>query len=391
VVQDSVYFRKTLYVSNVSHSSHLAILFGNIQGKKYVMMPWIPSHRFVSALKFFSKRASRVFDTRASDRYTDMQVKKYSLGLVQFYAPLKLYLFKKSLSLTEARVVNFLMSIRTAWKMRNKDLVILTRDIFPNIRKSSSTMVFVEMREHHPKGIFREPSLFPDYPVEQIKIEHRKRKLQENFASILKNSSGLITYSEGVSSSFSNAGYPAKNIFVIPLKYPSSFKGNNDIRISDQCLFVGRDDLSKGLDFAVAMTYQRNLKLMVVGHFSIEVIGWLSKFSHVKFLGYLNRNSLKEVMLKSTYLIAPSVESFGLVTIEALELGCIVVSSKMNGAAYTFRQNPNVYCSESLNLEDLLTQLDIALKMEFDRSYLPPPDNTAKDFSEFVQRIKATL
>jgi glycosyltransferase involved in cell wall biosynthesis len=150
---------------------------------------------------------------------------------------------------------------------------------------------------------------------------------------------------------------------------------------------VGRHSLAKGLDYAVALTEKRGLKLLVVGHYSAEVIDWLSNFRHVQFIGYLNRKSLKNLMLDSKYLLAPSVESFGLVVIEGLEFGCQIISSVFNGAAQTNSNNPNVFCSNSLEIEKMLDQLDLAMNSKYDYEYYSFKQDFSTSFENFVKTL----
>jgi glycosyltransferase involved in cell wall biosynthesis len=247
----------------------------------------------------------------------------------------------------------------------NKDIVIITRDVFSSSFRLFKGLLLIEMREPHPDVYLRKSSVYSNYPVNAEGTETFLENYRSNFDRIKRKSTALITYSEMAKESFVTKGYPEKNIFIFPLKIPNYLKPKKNIKKKEQCVFVGRDNLNKGLDYAVALTEKRDLKLLVVGHYSLEVIQWLSNFPHVQFIGYLNRKSLQQLMTESRYLVAPSVESFGLTVIEGLESGCLIISSVFNGAAQINRNNPNVFCSESLEIKLMLHQLDMAKTSEY--------------------------
>lgn len=379
--------KKNLYVSNVTNSSHIDYLFKEISGTNYLMTPWVPSDRIIAGAKFISERYSQILSSRSNDRNLTVNFKRYNLGFQQFYAPFKLIFFGKPMNVYEVRLINFMHSVRAATKMRGKSLVILTKDVFPHFIKSPKTVLIVEMRENI-CGVFdRNKSVFTDFPTDTNKSNQRVKRYAVEFDSIKTKSKGLITYSEMTRDTFIAKGYAKERIFVFPLRIPLRGIYNAELKNPNQCLFVGRDELNKGLDLAVAITAERNLKLKVVGHYSENMKRWLKQFPHVDFLGYVNRNALKKIMLQSHVLIACSVESFGLTVIEALESGCLVVSSKFNGAAQTFRNNPNVFCSNSLSQDALSYQLDLALKVTFNNEYTSDIADFSKEFSDFIARI----
>lgn len=378
---------RILYASNVTHSSHINQLLKNFKGKKYVMLPWAPKACAISIARLFSQRLSQVLASRSEDRVTHPEFKKINLGIVQFYAPLKIFLFNKSLTQKETSLVNSVYKLRVATKAINKDLVIITRDIYSNTFRFSKALKLIEMREYHPDIYFRKSSIYPDFPIDTQRDEAYLENYRSDFEFIKKNSSALITYSEMAKSTFVSMGYSEKNIFIFPLKILNHGRHKFEVKKKEQCVFVGRHSLAKGLDYAVALTEKRGLKLLVVGHYSAEVIDWLSNFRHVQFIGYLNRKSLKNLMLDSKYLLAPSVESFGLVVIEGLEFGCQIISSVFNGAAQTNSNNPNVFCSNSLEIEKMLDQLDLAMNSKYDYEYYSFKPDFSTSFYNFVKTL----
>jgi hypothetical protein len=81
------------------------------------------------------------------------------------------------------------------------------------------------------------------------------------------------------------------------------------------------------------------------------------------------------------------VESFGLVVIEGLESGCLIISSVFNGAAQTNSNNPNVFCSSSLEIEKMLDQLDLARNSKYDYKYYLSNSEYSTSFDNFVKTL----
>jgi glycosyltransferase involved in cell wall biosynthesis len=243
------------------------------------------------------------------------------------------------------------------------------------------------MREHHPDVFFRKSSIYLNYPVNVERVEAILEDYRSKFKNIKAKSAALITYSEMAKSSFVSKGYSEENIFIFPLKIPNYANQKINVNKKEQCVFVGRDILSKGLDYAVALTEKSNLKLLVIGHYSSEVINWLSNFPHVQFIGYLDRKSLKNIMLESKYLVAPSVESFGLTVIEALESGCLIISSVFNGAAHINSNNPNVFCSDSLEIEEMLYQFELAKSSKYVQTDYSHDSDFSTSFQNFLVNL----
>ncbi len=97
--------------------------------------------------------------------------------------------------------------------------------------------------------------------------------------------------------------------------------------------FVGRGDVYKGLDLAVASVARlgRPYRLHVAGNMRPEVLEWLLKQPNVVYEGLLNKSELRSLYSSSHLLILPSIESFGLAVAEAVHHGLHVVCSPETG------------------------------------------------------------
>jgi glycosyltransferase involved in cell wall biosynthesis len=380
--------KKLLYASNVSNIAHLEHILMNSPCSIYVMRPWIPKKWLISVVSKYSAKLSSILRTRDSDRTININHITLNLGFVQFYAPFRNLLSDSPMTLLETNLVNYFLRIKVKKHVVNKDIVITTRDIFPSFKSRNQKIILTEMRELHRDNLWNRQIAIGGFPFDPTKRNLEISTYREHFEKIRLNASGLITYSDISKDSFIANGYSEEKIFVFPLKYPKNFTHNQNVIRSNKTLFVGRDDLNKGLDLAVLMSKEAGTKLVVVGHYSRSVIDWLRKFEHVEFKGSVNRYHLQNIMFECHAVIAPSVESYGLVVIEALESGCLVVSSKLNGAAATFIQNPNLFCSENLEIDDLIEKLRSAMQSNFNHEYVVEKRDYSTKFATFLEDIQ---
>jgi glycosyltransferase involved in cell wall biosynthesis len=353
----------------------------------FVMRPWVPKKWLIRA---FSKFPGRIYDllkTRDSDRLVNPSFTPLKLGIAQFYAPIKNLSSDSHLSTVETNMVNGLLKMGIRRRSINKDIVITTRDVFPSMKPSPRKKLIAEMRELHCDNPWSRQTPILGFPYDHLTKDFKNSDYRNRFEKIRNNATGLITYSIISKDSFVANGYPEEKIFIFPLKYPNNTVQKKRISTTKKTLFVGRDDLNKGLDLAVLITRELGVKLLVVGHYSISVRNWLQSFEHVEFKGHVNRSQLKQLMLETHAVIAPSVESYGLVVVEALESGCLVVSSNFNGAAATFKHNPNVYCSENLEIDNLLVNLRSAMQSSYNYEYIVEMKNYSTHFFNFLENI----
>ncbi|KEO71832.1 glycosyltransferase [Anditalea andensis] len=138
-----------------------------------------------------------------------------------------------------------------------------------------------------------------------------------------------------------------KNSFIIydGILNKDNIRFTNDKQ--DYFLFVGRLSEQKGIyeliySFINFSKYNQNFILKLCGKFQIstkaELTKILNKFnlaSRVQFLG--ERNDINDLMYHATALIVPSkFEAFGLVTVEAMANGCLVIGNNTGGTKEQF-------------------------------------------------------
>jgi len=108
-------------------------------------------------------------------------------------------------------------------------------------------------------------------------------------------------------------------------------------RVEDYYLYLGSFAPYKKADLAVRACMESGRKLLVVGSGQDEKR--LKKLAagspHVKFLGWLDDNSLSEYLRRAKALLFPGEEDFGIVPVEALACGRPVVAYARGGALET--------------------------------------------------------
>jgi glycosyltransferase involved in cell wall biosynthesis len=136
-------------------------------------------------------------------------------------------------------------------------------------------------------------------------------------------------------------------------------------RFPKSLLWVGRGYPSKGLDIAVRISAQLDLKLTVIGALSVEIIEWLKTFKNVEYKGRKSKDELDRQMRQHEVLLVPSIESYGLVVLEGLQNGMKIVTSPYVGINDWLNQNPNLYISKEFNTQELIAQTLKALNNSF--------------------------
>lgn len=351
------------------------------------MRPWVPKKWLTRITKLVSEKLSLTLRSRENDQLPNLDYVSLKLGVGQFYAPMKNLITKSPLSQNETIFVNRILAHRVVRKTSKMDVVITTRDIFPKFQPTPGGVYIAEMRELHPNNLWSREASISGYPYDADKKQAIRSAFAKDFENVKLNASGLMTYSSIAKDSFITNGYPANRIFVFPLKYPVIVSTDVSIRPTSNCLFVGRDDPNKGLDLAVLASLDAKVHLRVVGHYSNQVISWMKNYKHVEYVGPVNRIRMRELMFSSHALLAPSLESYGLSIIEALESGCLVVSSQLNGAAATFSGSPNVFCAVNLDLSAFTKQLHEALRSHYIFNEEIRKEDFSNKFNDFIESL----
>jgi len=135
----------------------------------------------------------------------------------------------------------------------------------------------------------------------------------------------------------------------------------------DTDYFTPADDKGKSfLTVAALVPYKRVEVAMAVAHRlgrGLEVVGvgplqrQLKRQARgeVRFLGWLNRQQLREAYRRAAALIVPNIEDFGMATVEALACGTPVIGLSCSGTADVVRSGREGHLAEE-NTEDALVE-----------------------------------
>ena len=132
-------------------------------------------------------------------------------------------------------------------------------------------------------------------------------------------------------------------------------------------MYVGRDELDKGLDLAMAVSLSTSIPITVVGTFSSNVATWVKKFPNANYVGNIDHESLLGLMQTIEIYLAPGIESFGYSCVEALSSRMKVIGTDMVGALDWYRGMPNCFLADDLSVRSLSSEVNRAVKLE-----LPP-------------------
>lgn len=133
-------------------------------------------------------------------------------------------------------------------------------------------------------------------------------------------------------------------------------------------VYFGRLSKEKGLYILIeAIKDIKDVCLKIIGEGPIEeslkLKVKIEKLNNIDFLGYKNREDLKNEIRKSMFVVVPSewYENFPFSTIEAFALGKPVIGSKIGGIPELIEDNVTGLTSESGNVEDLREKISYML------------------------------
>jgi glycosyltransferase involved in cell wall biosynthesis len=144
-------------------------------------------------------------------------------------------------------------------------------------------------------------------------------------------------------------------------------------RKKHQLIFVGGNSQRKGifqLAKAVALLGKKypSLTVQVVGKDpnqakikkKIEKLGVLNRF---EFIGFVKPDALKKLYCMSALMVMPSLlEAYGLVYLEALACGCIVIGSKKGGTKELFNAAADDFLVDPLDTYALVDKISFSLE-----------------------------
>lgn len=214
--------------------------------------------------------------------------------------------------------------------------------------------------------------VFAMYP-ETIKVAD-KFLYHTLFLACLKRTNAIITVSENSKQEIIHYLHPNKPIFVAYNGIPiSKYKSENKEKKGNYILFVGtlqpRKNLINVIKAFELLYKDINVDLIIVG-----ASGWKNSSirslvesldstiqNKIKFMGYIDNQSLVKIYQKAKVFIAPSLhEGFGLIILEALASGTPVVTSPRGAIQEVFKDS--VEYADPLNPHDIKDKIKEILK-----------------------------
>lgn len=176
----------------------------------------------------------------------------------------------------------------------------------------------------------------------------------------------------------------------IALGYVPDFKGGievipNGIRIDEfkpnkpqvqgrkkTLLFVGRLERRKGASylvdaFAELVKKDSNIELVIVGdgrlRSGLEARVKKLGIPNVKFLGFVSEAKKKQLMQKADLFCSPALfgESFGIVLLEAMAAGCVVVAGNNPGYRTVMTGRGKISLVDPTSLDDFVSRIEVLL------------------------------
>lgn len=155
-------------------------------------------------------------------------------------------------------------------------------------------------------------------------------------------------------------GLDSQRIFVKP---NFTYSVNNEQTASDTYLYMGRIETIKGVRVILeAFSKMPDKELLLAGD-GTEFKVLKEKFEffrNIKFLGYLNRESLNAVLKRTKAVVVASqwYETFGMIVIEAFAAKIPVIVGNLGNAASLVNEGVNGYKFQYDSVNDLIATID---------------------------------
>lgn len=159
-------------------------------------------------------------------------------------------------------------------------------------------------------------------------------------------------------------GLPEKKLLTLPY-FVKPLNAKSKLKTKSYILYFGRLSKEKGLDqLLTVMKKLPEIKLKIVGTGpeKTKLLTFIrqNQLENVQFLGYLQGQKLKKIILESRFVIVPSIwqEIFGLVILESFRLGKTVLAAKKGGMIEIIQEgNTGFFFSNAKDLEQKIRVL----------------------------------
>lgn len=214
--------------------------------------------------------------------------------------------------------------------------------------------------------------LFLDLPKEMSFISKKIYYIKTRFLNAFKkNTDYWMVQTELVKEKLSKKyGIQGSNILVIPFYPPFTSEVKTNIRKEHQYIYVSNVSKHKNhlrLIEAFAKFYDKHKKgklILTIPDDASEILNSINvKVNQgypVENIGFVDRNSLRQLYMESEYHIFPSLtESFGLGLVEAIENGCKIIGADL---PYTYAVCKPSLVFNPLEVDSITEALSLSLQ-----------------------------
>jgi len=221
----------------------------------------------------------------------------------------------------------------------------------------------IEIRQLWPQLLFRRPLMIALHTW--LRSPSGRRRLLDRFKQVL-----LVSANHVVSVSEAIRDDSFRNSMVIGNPYRNQlFRTLHDMNRDHEIVYLGRLVSDKGVDLLLksyAASYTPGSHLTIIGtgperHVLEQLADELGISSNVKFLGAIQGEALVKELNRHQLMVIPSRwrEPFGVVALEGLACGCVVLAS--DGGGLPDAVGPAGLLFRRGDLTDLTRQLQILL------------------------------
>ncbi|MBZ5734894.1 glycosyltransferase [Nocardioides sp. TRM66260-LWL] len=323
-----------LYATNVFHYRHVLEAMGALCDDVALVRRFEVTPAQLRRARALPPRARALLERRVVEQPAGVDV--HGLGAAQFLLPLSARTGRLDPARTYRRSV-LAQSRRVARVVRGTrpDLFQFAECLgVETLRSGFDGVAVCERRHLHHAALEGDPGAVGDFPHVD-----KPDPVADVLAEEYERAHLIVVYSDVARRSFLERGFAPERVVVTPLGVPTPPPlppaDRRPARERHRIAYVGRTDAYKGIDLAVAAVERLGapFHLHVAGPSSPRVLDWLATKPFVTHHGILGREALTELYLRSSVLLAPSIESFGYAPMEGAALGAHLVCADTTGAA----------------------------------------------------------
>jgi glycosyltransferase involved in cell wall biosynthesis len=232
-------------------------------------------------------------------------------------------------------------------------------------------------------GVYRDSILQTAVSAHMIEY-HRKQKTWEKIPSV------FIALSEFSKQKFIEGGLPGGRIIVKPNfmedpleKYPGLLSAHTK---KDQFIYVGRMSHEKGVQDLINCWLKHDIKARLImagdGPLKSKLEKKSKRSGQIMWLGEVSREEILKKLSESKALLFPTkwYEGLPMILIEAMSVGCPVITSKIGNPQDLVDHNVNGLHFEPGNLNELYERIQFVEQNEEKRAKMG--ENARKKYAE---------